>query len=111
MGGHRGHIVERYGLFTVIVLGESVAAATVAISETVRTNANALALLLLATGGLVIVFSLWWIYFDFSTARAPAHGRVSQFVWGYGHYFLFASVATIGVGLTLALECSQNPIR
>ena len=36
MGGHRGHIVERYGLFTLIVLGESIAAATVAVGQASR---------------------------------------------------------------------------
>ena len=89
-GGHRGHIVERYGLFTLIVLGESIAAATVAVGGAISTEVAAVPLLTLAAGGLIVVFSLWWIYFDFSTGRAPELGRVPQIVWGYGHYFLFA---------------------
>ena len=71
MGGHRGHIVERYGLFTLIVLGESIAAATVAVGGAINTEVAAVPLLTLAVGGLILVFSLWWIYFDFSTGRAP----------------------------------------
>jgi low temperature requirement protein LtrA len=104
MGGHKGHIVERYGLFTIIVLGESIAAATVAVGQAVEAQAASLPLLALAAGGLVIVFSLWWIYFEFSTGRAPGLGRSSQFIWGYGHYFVFAAIAAIGAGLALSVE-------
>jgi low temperature requirement protein LtrA len=104
LGGHRGHIVERYGLFTLIVLGESIAAATVAVGQAIEAEAAIWPLLGLAIGGLVIVFSIWWIYFDFSSGEATAQGRSQQIVWGYGHYFVFASLAAIGAGLALAVE-------
>ena len=71
MGGHRQHIVERYGLFTIIVLGESVAAATVAMGHAVAAGAAMWPLLTVAGGGLVIVLGLWWTYFEFMTGRAP----------------------------------------
>jgi low temperature requirement protein LtrA len=108
-GGHRGHIVERYGLFTLIVLGESIAAATVAVGGAISMQVDARALLTLAAGGVILVFSLWWIYFDFSTGRAPELGRVAQYFWGYGHYFLFAALAAIGAGLALAVEWISDP--
>jgi low temperature requirement protein LtrA len=104
MGGHRHHIVERYGLFTIIVLGETVAASTIAVGEAIESHAEALPLLLLAIGGLITVCSLWWIYFDFSTGRAPGLGRASQFLWGYLHYFMFAGTAAIGAGVALAVS-------
>lgn len=103
MGGHRHHIVERYGLFTVIVLGESIAAATIAIGEAIKGNVDFFPLLSLALGGLVVVFSLWWIYFDFSTGRAPERTRTSQYLWGYLHYFVFAALAAVGAGLALCV--------
>jgi low temperature requirement protein LtrA len=104
MGGHRGHIVERYGLFTIIVLGESIAATTIAVGSAIEARAGSLQLLVLAGGGLIVVFSLWWIYFDFTTGGAPAGGRSSQYMWGYGHYFLFAAIAAVGAGLALSVE-------
>jgi low temperature requirement protein LtrA len=109
MGGHQGHILERYGLFTIIVLGESVAAATVAVSQAIDAQLSALPLLTLAGGGLLIVFSVWWIYFDFCTGQAPTKARRYQFAWGYGHYFLFAATAAIGAGLSLAVEWITHP--
>jgi low temperature requirement protein LtrA len=103
MGGHRHHIVERYGLFTVIVLGESIAAATVAVGEAINDNVQVLPLLALAAAGLVVVFSMWWIYFDFCTGRAPERTRKSQYLWGYLHYFVFAAIAAAGAGLALCV--------
>lgn len=109
MAGHAHHIVERYGLFTIIVLGESIAAATAATSEALGADATALPLLSLALGGLIIVGAIWWIYFDFSTGRAPTRDRRSQYLWGYLHYFVFAAVAAIGVGLALAADSLAEP--
>ncbi|MFF3376575.1 low temperature requirement protein A [Streptomyces sp. NPDC002680] len=100
---HPHHISERYGLFTIIVLGEAVAAATVAVKSGVEENDALRDLLPIAAGGLLIVFSAWWIYF-----AVPIHGHLrsnrQSFLWGYGHYLIFASVAAIGAGLEVAVE-------
>ncbi|HVV08813.1 low temperature requirement protein A [Amycolatopsis sp.] len=100
---HPEHIAERYGLFTLIVLGESVLAATTAIEEGLSSGHGVGRLIAIAAAGLVIVFSLWWLYFD-----QPGHRRLAQFrngfVWGYGHYLIFASAAAVGVGLEVAIE-------
>ncbi|MFG3660193.1 low temperature requirement protein A [Streptomyces sp. NPDC047706] len=100
---HPHHIAERYGLFTIIVLGESIAAATIAVKTGADENDALGELLPIAAGGLLIVFSAWWIYF-----MAPVHGRLrsnrQSFVWGYGHYLIFASAAAIGAGLEVAVE-------
>jgi low temperature requirement protein LtrA len=109
MGGHRHHIVERYGLFTIIVLGESIAAATIAVGGAITNRVATVPLLTLGLGGLVAVCALWWIYFDFTSGRAPARNRASQLFWGYGHYFVFASLAGVGVGLALAVAWLADP--
>ncbi|MFC9913163.1 low temperature requirement protein A [Streptomyces sp. NPDC127197] len=58
------HIAERYGLFTLIVLGEAVAAATVAVRNTLDAQAHfAGPLCAVAAGGLLMCFALWWPYF------------------------------------------------
>ncbi|MEU6595218.1 low temperature requirement protein A [Streptomyces sp. NPDC046881] len=100
---HPHHIAERYGLFTIIVLGETIAAATVAVKSGVDEHDALGELLPIAAGGLLIVFSAWWIYFV-----VPIHGHLRSsrraFVWGYGHYLVFASTAAIGAGLEVAVE-------
>ncbi|WP_369247244.1 low temperature requirement protein A [Streptomyces sp. R41] len=100
---HPHHISERYGLFTIIVLGETIAAATVAVKSGVDEQDALGELLPIAAGGLLIVFSAWWIYFV-----VPIHGHLRSnsqaFLWGYGHYLIFASAAAIGAGLEVAVE-------
>jgi low temperature requirement protein LtrA len=100
---HPHHISERYGLFTIIVLGETIAAATVAVKSGVDEHDALGELLPIAAGGLLIVFSAWWIYFV-----VPIHGHLRSngqaFLWGYGHYLIFASAAAIGAGLQVAVE-------
>src|SRR3954454_4038893 len=61
---HPSHIAERYGLFTIIVLGESVLAASVAVQASLDAGDHLADVATVAVGGLLIVFALWWIYFD-----------------------------------------------
>ncbi|MEV4946536.1 low temperature requirement protein A [Streptomyces sp. NPDC053755] len=100
---HAHHIAERYGLFTIIVLGETIAAATVAVKAGISEYDALGELLPIAAGGLLIVYAAWWIYF-----AAPAHVRLVSnrrgFLWGYGHYLIFASAAAIGAGIEIAVE-------
>ncbi|MET8473240.1 low temperature requirement protein A [Streptomyces sp. NPDC006422] len=100
---HPHHIAERYGLFTIIVLGETIAAATVAVKSGIEENDALGELLPIAAGGLLVVFSAWWIYF-----AVPIHDRLRSnrqaFVWGYGHFFILASAASIGAGIEVAVE-------
>ncbi|MEU4076558.1 hypothetical protein DEJ45_21230 [Streptomyces venezuelae] len=100
---HPHHIAERYGLFTIIVLGETVAAATVAVKTGIAENDALGEVLPIAAGGLLLVFAAWWIYFV-----VPAHDRLTSsreaFRWGYGHYVIFAAAAAVGAGLEIAVE-------
>lgn len=98
---HPHHIAERYGLFTLIVLGETVSAATVAIQEAMTEHEGLRELVLLALGGLLIVFAAWWIYFAHEVGDLLV-GRTSPFLWGYGHYVVFGSAAAIGAGVEVA---------
>nr|WP_232291719.1 low temperature requirement protein A [Frankia sp. QA3] len=95
---HPHHIAERYGLFTIIVLGESVLSATVAVQSAVDADQAGAALFGVAAGGLLTVFAMWWLYFARSAHRFLVANRVS-FVWGYGHFFIFAAAAAVGAGL------------
>ncbi|GAA1977708.1 low temperature requirement protein A [Kitasatospora viridis] len=100
---HPHHIAERYGLFTLIVLGETVSAATVAMQSAVDEHEALHELIPIAVGGLLICFAAWWIYF-----AAPIHehlrGNRQAFLWGYGHYLVFGSAAAVGAGLEVAVE-------
>ncbi|MGW4088077.1 low temperature requirement protein A [Streptomyces sp. NPDC004822] len=100
---HPRHIAERYGLLTLIVLGETIAAATVAVKSGLDEHEALGELLPIAGGGLLIIFAAWWIYF---AVPIHAHLRTNRqsFLWGYGHYLIFVSGAAIGAGLEVAVE-------
>jgi low temperature requirement protein LtrA len=100
---HPDHIAERYGLFTIIVLGESILAASIAVQSAVDESAGLGGLLSVAGGGVVIVFGMWWLYFDRPASRLLTSMRVALF-WGYGHYLIFASAAAVGAGLAVAMD-------
>jgi len=108
---HPGHIAERYGLFTIIVLGETLLAATVGVRAALTDRATLGQLATAAVGGLLTVFSMWWLYFDMPSGqivtqvrKAFAQRITGAFVWGYGHYIVFASAAAVGAGLAVAID-------
>jgi low temperature requirement protein LtrA len=101
---HPRHITERYGLFTLIVLGDVVLATSMAIQTGV--DAGDRHLWSLAAAATVIVFALWWLYFD-RPVGAPDRLPYSL-VWGYGHYLIFAAVAAVGAGLSVSVDYERH---
>lgn len=100
---HPHHIAERYGLMTLIVLGESILAATVAVQAAMDAGASAARLLAVAAGGLLIIFSMWWLYFG-EAAHERLRSRRAAFIWGYGHLLIFGAAAAVGAGLAVAAD-------
>ncbi|WP_155347832.1 low temperature requirement protein A [Acrocarpospora pleiomorpha] len=100
---HPRHIAERYGLFTLIVLGESVLAATLAIQTGLDRGLATAQLLTVALSGVVIVFGMWWLYFAWPAHPLLTSNRAS-FPWGYGHYLIFSSAAGVGAGLAVSID-------
>jgi low temperature requirement protein LtrA len=102
---HPHHIAERYGLFTIIVLGESVSASAAGVQNALAVSGFSAALVSIAVAALVLLFALWWLYFLEPAAEGLKAGRgVRSFYWGYGHYFVFASLAALGAGLEVAVQ-------
>lgn len=100
---HAAHITERYGLFTIIVLGESILYTSLGIQATVESGEFNTSLIPIIAGGLLIIFVMWWAYFD-----RPMNDLLTSlqntFLWGYGHYFIFASIAAVGAGLAVQID-------
>lgn len=100
---HPEHIAERYGLLTIIVLGESVLAGVTAFSSVANDPFTDLQLLFLAVGALMLVFTMWWLYFERpSDDLLTSRGRA--FEWGYGHFFIWAAAAAVGGGIAVGVD-------
>jgi low temperature requirement protein LtrA len=97
---HISHLPERMGLFTIIVLGESILGVVPGIPNM---EFGIYSMLILAIS-LSIPFSLWWLYFD-SVDGAPIRalrekGRIGVYsLWLYGHFPLVVAITSVGVGL------------
>jgi low temperature requirement protein LtrA len=103
---HVEHVVERFSLFTIIVLGEVILATTQAISATLSGHGLTGDLAMVIAGGLLLVLSIWWIYFERDLATC-IHGR-NGFVFGYAHYFVLGAVAAVGAALAAAVDLVEH---
>jgi low temperature requirement protein LtrA len=104
---HPHHIAERYGLFTIVLLGESVLAATNAVQELVQESVRG-ELLAVSGAGLVILACLWWLYFSDSAGEALELRRQWSFAWGYGHFGIFLGIAAVGAGLEVNVMATAH---
>lgn len=108
---HPHHIAERYGLFTIIVLGESVLAATVAVEDGFTEHGVSVELVVVALSALVLLFGLWWLYFLWPIGDRLEGRPELSFLWGYGHYVVFAALAALGAGLEVAAESAAHDVE
>lgn len=94
---HAAHLPERVGLFTIIVLGETILAAVSSMAEAPRGLLVGVTALL----GLVIAFAIWWAYFDGIQAaeERPFSTAGAYRAWLYAHPPLLAGIAATGIGV------------
>ncbi|TML26149.1 MAG: low temperature requirement protein A [Actinobacteria bacterium] len=99
----RRHLPERFGLLTLIVLGESVLAVVLGVSKVSWDSGSAVA----AAMGFMVAAALWWIYFDFLDEGAlTARGIFGGLTYTYMNYFVVAGLTALGVGVKLAIFAS-----
>ncbi|GJL90669.1 low temperature requirement protein A [Hyphococcus sp.] len=103
---HRHHMIERYGLLMIIILGEIILAISMGFGGLYDEHAN-LAAIPTTLSGLIIVFALFWIYFC-EDEHLPSSDFKTAFVWGYGHIFVFAAVAILGAAIAAELDLSTD---
>ncbi len=103
---HRHHIIERYGLLTIIVLGEGLLSVAHGYGLLFEGNAEVDAAII-ATAGLVITFCLWALYFC-ETEHLRTKDNLIAFIWGYGHLPFFMGAALIGGGIGVELDVADH---
>ena len=106
---HISHLPERMGLFTIIVLGESILGV---VPEIPNMKFDIYSMLILGFS-LSIPFSLWWLYFD-SVDGVPIRalrekGRIGVYsLWLFGHFPLVVAITSVGVGLGYIISKAQG---
>jgi low temperature requirement protein LtrA len=98
------HMAERYGLFTLIVLGGAVVAV---VSGTAGTN-WAPAPALCAVASFVATAVLWWIYFDCVDMGGVNRTMVSRLCVAYAHCLMYAAMTAFAVGTLLLIGAAAH---
>jgi hypothetical protein len=97
------HLAERFGLFVLIALGESVVAvgAPAATASSIDVD-----VLLAVAAAFAFTAGLWWVYFHFAAdamryalSVAQVQLDIARHVLSYGHLMFIAAVISVGVGM------------
>jgi low temperature requirement protein LtrA len=107
------HFAERYGLFIIIVLGESV----VSIGAAATHHEITASLLAAFAFGLTITVAQWWLYFDRTAAWAEQRLRdvddpvlAAADAFSYLHLLLVAGVVILAVGEKTAVASATQSL-
>lgn len=98
-------LVERFDLFTILVLGEVVSGVVIGLtgSETVTTG------IVTAVVGMVLAFSFWWLYFDFVGGRKPERDPRVFGIWLGWHLPISAAIVAAGAAVVSLVDFSGEP--
>jgi len=97
---HASHIPERFALFTIIVLGESVVAAALGVAGSDWELSSAA----VAALGFLAVACLWWTYFDVGAGLALAPGLLTTVRFIYVRVPMWAALTAVATGVNLLIE-------
>jgi low temperature requirement protein LtrA len=103
-------LIERMGLFVIIVLGEVIVGAVSGMADLHPLDTHGIVVGLL---GVVVAISLWWIYFDLISHRPPVPRRTQ--LWLNLHFPLVVAIAAGGAGVLNTIERASvalpDPVR
>jgi low temperature requirement protein LtrA len=105
------HLPERFGLFTLILLGESVVAVMHGIEHQENWSVPAATT---AFSAMAVAFGIWWWYFDRIRATSPrpvaSHGdAVRLHLWTYAHLPFSIALVVAFVGIQLVVSVTPAP--
>jgi low temperature requirement protein LtrA len=87
---HTEHLIERVGLLTIIILGESVSSLSIGLANISWTAER----LLSAATGFVMISSIWWVYFDSFHLLTRQKLTTGHSVL-YSHFFVFIGLSIL----------------
>lgn len=103
-----GHLAERFGLLTLITLGEVIAATTVTVGALVEESGWSVAAVMIVASGLVIASALWWAYFQIPSRAILTRWPDRVFGWRYANLPMFGAIAGVGAGLRVAASAVED---
>jgi low temperature requirement protein LtrA len=108
------HFTERFGLFVIIALGETIVITGATTAELEVIDTATIAALTLAFLGTA---SFWWLYFasiqgrsEEALARTRESTRVARDLYAYGHALLVAGIIVAAVGDELVIQHPRDEL-
>jgi low temperature requirement protein LtrA len=100
-------LVERFGLLTIIVLGEVVVGVVAGVTEhhNLTWQVGGIAAL-----GMLLAIGLWWVYFDLISHHRPHRNMGIVFAWLYLHLPLTIGITAVGASVLNAVEHASAPL-
>jgi low temperature requirement protein LtrA len=105
---HPHHLAERYGLLTIIALGEVVAGTAAVVAGLSHASGWSVNSMVVAVAGVAMAFGMWWAYFLLPIGDALARARDRGLLWGWVHVLVFISIAGAGSGLHVAALAAEG---
>jgi low temperature requirement protein LtrA len=87
---HTEHLIERVGLLTIIILGESISSLSAGLANISWTVEK----LLTAATGFVMISSIWWVYFDSFHLLSEQKLTTGHSIL-YSHLFVFIGLSIL----------------
>lgn len=102
------HLPERFGLFTILVLAETVVAVTIGLGHVPWQWSTSFA----GAFGMLLATGIWWLHFDnldgFVVRRRGKKTDWRPTVWIYSHLPLAVGLAMVGVGVEHAIVAANS---
>ena len=107
---HAEHLPERFGLFTIILLGESMVAIMKGMESQAGWSAGAAWSAFL---GMAVTFLVWWWYFDGAGAAAArtvrSRNQARNFmIWNFVHFPMYLGIVITGVGIEHVIRIAPD---
>jgi len=98
-------LIERMGLFVIIVLGEVVVGSVNGMAALTPMDLDET---VIGLSGMIVAIGLWWLYFDLVSHRQPV-SRFTQ-AWLFLHFPLVVAIAAGGAGVDNTIEHAAAPL-
>ena len=99
--------VERFGLFTIIVLGEVIIGA---VNGLAGHHHLTWGVGLTGALGMLIAIGMWWVYFDFVSHHQPINTLSKTMFWMFTHIPLTMTIVAAGAAVLNIVEHVGEPL-
>lgn len=91
------HLLERFGLFSIILFGEALIS-TLAMIQPKQGNWDSISFTIIS---FILIISMWWQYFDNMEKELNKSGQTSGQIIIYGHLLILKSLSMVAASIRL----------